>query len=73
MQAICRYCDKPAIGVEVDRYDDHTEDINVCRDCAHVGTTVYLFEGGKWRKALCWANAHGTWRNTRERALTTED
>ena len=51
MKAICRYCDQDAIGYEKDYGQP---DFNVCRDCAHIGTTVYMWNGGTWEKSREW-------------------
>jgi len=44
---VCRYCDSSSIGYEKDSYDG---DFGVCKACAHINTTVYLWDGGTYRK-----------------------
>ena len=44
---LCSYCNTRAIGYECDY---GMPNINVCSECAHVGATVHLFDGGTSRK-----------------------
>ncbi len=44
----CSYCNTKAIGYE--RVYGTPDNINVCTECAHVGATVHLFDGGTSRK-----------------------
>ena len=52
-RATCLYCDARAIGVERSWYSTRLADdvlVNVCRDCARINSTIYLFAGGSWFK-----------------------
>jgi len=44
---VCRYCDNDSIGYKKDSYDG---DYGVCRDCAHINSTVFLWNGDTWFK-----------------------
>jgi hypothetical protein len=52
---ICRYCDSNSIGYVKDSYDG---DFGVCRDCAHINSTVFLWNGDTWFKTFEWYQKH---------------
>tara|TARA_R100000664_G_scaffold12176_2_gene19633 strand:- start:11764 stop:11952 length:189 start_codon:yes stop_codon:yes gene_type:complete len=60
MKPECYYCNAQAIGTERDYLDSQLATINVCRNCAHLNTTVRLFSGGTWvRRSRRNADAQG--------------